>query len=543
MYISVVLNNEYMLTKERNKWFLKALAKAKYDDCLIITHECLGKDIEGLIDNCDDRFYNEFEMEKVTPEDVRKMSICYIPDSFFDDLYSASNSRTKTILNLSNNRFEELENLIIRFIDKELKKRNISKPDYILNCLHTFESIRYIANYYECPIIPYVFSSIRKVHGYAETLYMAHMDNDLFNSGAAKAMYDNFDADIVPFKLFNRREILSLIGKKHNLCLMPMLEKQGKYEIGVIGEGFHIIPQTYQMELTTDDDLYYESELLFGKENITSRLHPMQLDQSGMGRRHMKNDPAAFVLSAKRLATVQSQMIIKAVMWNRAACRVGDSTPYSFLFSRDFKELDPIKEEDLNFIIFAYFIPNSCMFSEEYWLWRLTNPSVNDILNRHIKEIFADLGLEESVLYKDNRIIQILKNRGCSDNEIKRYLKTDVDTTDIQYNYISSRAISTCDGEKVRDIFVLNDFDGNDIISTFEIEDKDADNLNLYLTNDIDGFVTIKRITVGDKEIEVDSSEKYWSKNATNASVKLPKSETQVSVVWSVKSYADAFND
>lgn len=543
MYISIVLNNEYMAVSERDKWFLKNVSEARNSDCLIITHEYIKNNLESIVGNCADRFYNEFEMDKVSVEEINAMDICYIPDSIFENKFTGTHSRTQEILNLTNNRDEEFEQAMIQSIDDYLKNHNLEKPEYILYCLHTFASVRYLAEHYDCPLVPYVFSAVRKVHGYAQTLYMSHVDNELFCSDVAKELYDSFDSSNLDFELLNRKEILSLLGKKNNLCLLPMLNTYGDCEIGIIGEGFHITPQTYQKDLVTDDDLYFESKKNYPMSKITSRLHPMQLDQAGVGRKHMKNDPASWLLSTKRVTTVQSQMILKAALWNRAICRIGDSLPYSFLFSTDFTNTNPISDEELNYIIFGYFVPNGLMFDKNYWLWRFTNPSANEIFEKHIKQILSDVGLDESILYCDNRIESILKSRGCTDREIERYLQECSEIECIQYNYLSSKAVAYENDNKIKDVFCLNKFNQNSIISIFEIEDTNADRLDLYLTNDIDGFVSLDCVKINDENIEIDSNEKYWAKNSTKLFVKLPCGKADVEVVWKVKSYADAFSD
>lgn len=540
MYISIVLNNEYMPISERDKWFLKNVSEAKDSDCLIITHEYIKNNLESIVNNCADRFYNEFEMQKISINEINDMDICYIPDAIFDYNSEQNYSRTKEILDFTNNRNEAFEQSMIQSIDEYLKNHNLEKPEFILYCLHTFASVRYLAEYYDCPLVPYVFSAIRKVHGYAQTLYMSHVDSELFCSAASKELYKSYDPSKFDFELFNRKELLSLLGKKHNFCLLPMLNTCGDNEMGVIGEGFHITPQTYQHDIVTDDDLYFESKKYYPMSKITSRLHPMQLDQAGVGRSHMKNDPAAWLLSTKRVTTVQSQMIIKAALWNRVTCRIGESLPYSFLFSTDFVEKNPISEEDLNYIVFGYFVPNGLMFNKDYWLWRFTNPSANEIFEKHIKQILKDVGLDESVLYSENRINQILKNRGCSYREIENYLKICNETDNVKYDYLSSKACVFENGNKDGDLFVLNSFDDNLVISIFEIENSNADKLDLYLTNDVDGFVSIQSVTVDGNEIDVDASVNYWSKNSTKLSVTL-NNNSVVKVVWSVKSYANAF--
>ena len=542
MIVSIILDNEYTGMFGRKMWFLKNAFHAVKEDTLIITHEFLKNHLQEAIDGVEERIADSLDIIKPTREDINNLDILYIEDSYFDRKYiENSKSRSKMLVDLCNNRDERLEKIIINAIDKELKKRNQSKPDYILYSLHVFESVKYISEYYDCPLIPYVFSAVRKVHGYSQTLYMTHIDSMLFGSKKAEELYNSFKPQLLDFKLFNKKEILSMIGKKHNFCLLPMLETIGINEMGIIGEGFNITPQTYQDDLVTDDDLYYECKKYYSSDKIVTRLHPMRLSRAGIGRAHMKNDPASFLLSCKRTTTVQSQMIIKAAMWNRAVCTISSMLPYAFLFPKDFKSVLPISYEALNFILFCYFVPDSLMFDKNYWKWRFTNPSANEIYVKHLEEIIKNLNFDKNILFTDNRLELILSSRGCTEKEIERFTSTKELPDETNYTYLSSKASVYDKDSKIKDIFCLNDFSDNRIISIFEVENENADRIDLYLTNDIDGFVSVKGINIDDNEIECDPSEKYWSKGSTHISLDLNNNRHIIKVIWTVKSYDEAF--
>lgn len=509
MILSIIFDTEYMGVSERNKWFLKSVSNARKEETIIVTHEYMYDHLDEIVDGCAERFYKEFEMDHVSADEIRNMDICYVPDSIFNDFCENNSSRSAALLNLFDNRCESLEKYIVEYVDKILESKGKSLS-CIMNCLHTFASVKYLSEHYNVPLIPYVFSCIRKVHGYAQTLYMAHFDKDLFNSPAAKEMYNNFNEDCFDFPILSKKEILALVGKKQNFVLLPLLNQAGTYEMGIVGEGFHITPEIYAKEPITDDDLHYECKKYYSSDCITTRLHPMQLDQFGIGRKHMKNDPAAFVLSCKRVATVQSQMIIKAAMWNRVPCVLGDALPYAFLFTRDFTSTSPLSDCDLNFILFCYFIPDSCMFSSEYWSWRETNPSLREIINRHIDAILSDLNIDKSILFSANRFVDILKYRGCSESEISAITKTHVDK--INYTYPSSRVDVISQSGKAYSKYCLNTINENGLfVSEFTIP-KDAKSIKLIPQNDVDGFVKLHKVQLDGAEKDIDKERIYWPK-------------------------------
>lgn len=522
MVVSVVLDNEYMGMEARIKWFMKNLSHAIENDYLIITHECLKSHYEELVQNCSERFFVEFEMRHVPKEELERIDICYIPDSFFEDLYKKNGSRSKMLVELSTKRNLELERYLQEAIEGALQKRKNTKVDYIMNCIHCFESINYMGKQYSCPVIPYVFSAIRKVHGYQQTLYMANMFPDLMFNDSAKDLYQDFDPSNLKFDLLDHEEILALLGKKKNLPLMPLLYESGEFEMGVVKSAFQITPQLYHVNCATDDDIYYECKNYYADKEVITRMHPLQLDQVGIGRKHMKNDPASFILSCKRVSTISSQMIMKAVLWNRVPCVLGDALPYSFLFSQNMNSGERISEKDKNFILFCYFIPDSCMFSREYWNWRFENPTANEIMCRHMSEIVKNLGYSEDILFdKKDRLKRILEGRGCDKYLVGEVIKKD-EKYSYCYKYLSSHLrIYYYDGE-VEDVYCLNEYNKGIVRSKFLVESKGKMKYCIFLPlDDIDGWV---------KMISVESNQNYFSYKIKNAYTYYPKGESDIKI-------------
>lgn len=524
MFISVILDSEYMGSGERIKWFIKNLSHALDNDYLIITHEYLKTNFEKLTNNCAERFYDEFEMRHISKDELEKIDICYIPDAFFDDLYEKSGTRSKMILELTNNRFEELEKFIIDVIDRNITKRDNTNVEGIFNCLHCFKSINILGEYYNCPIIPYVFSAIRKVHGYQQTLYMANLSNDLMNNREIESLYQSFTPEDLGMDLLSNDEILCLIGKERNLPLLPLLNAEGIFEMGVAKEGYQITPQSYYVNGATDDDIYYESKKYYSSEQIISRLHPMQMDQFGLGRKNMRNDPITFILSCKRVATIQSQMIVKAMLWNRVPCVLSRALPYSFLFTNDFTENTKVSEKDLNFIIFCYFIPDSCMFSAEYWRWRKTFPSANEIMQRHLAEIIENLGYDKDILLcTENRMLRILNARGCDNCFMENILNKNI-PENYDYKFLASKLRIYYKDGMFKDIFCMNETDHKRIISRFKYSNvKEIDYCVFYPLDDIAGKVKVISAEVANGKLSYcfNDEYRYYNKNQSDIKVNI----------------------
>ena len=537
MVVSVVLDTEYMGVAERNKWFLKVVSNAMKEDTLIVTHSYFRNHLEAVVEGCSDRFYTEFEMNRVSVSNIENLDICYIPDEWFDTLYEKCGSRSKQLIELCNNNNPMIEKFIEGYIDEALARRGEKRPDCIFNSLHVFEFVRAISSHYDCPIIPWVFSAIRKVHGYSQTLYMAHIDDNLFNSKACDDFFHSCESEYLGFPLFNKKEILALLGKRHNMPLLPLLDFEGVNELGIAGEGFHIIPEVYHKDHVTDDDIYYDAQRYYKSDQIVTRIHPMQLDQMGIGRRHMKNDPAAFILSCKRIATVQSQMIIKAAMWNRTAIAFSKALPYSELLCNGLNSTETVDDYKLNFILFAYFVPNSCMFDSEYWKWRFSSPSVSDIAVLHMKSIVKDLGIPFDVIMdKDHRAEKILSARGFSDYDIQHFLNP-TDFHNVPIDYPTSYVRYQNSDHIIDSFFCLNHITNETIVSEFFFHDV-AEECEFVLSNDIDGFIKIIKVSEDEQNLErIDINEHYYEKHQPVFRMRKVGSGHSIKIYWRIRPY------
>ncbi len=512
MVVAAVLANEYPLELGRLNFILQIASHSRENDYFIIVNEYFKSHFDELIRGTTDRFYRELEMEPLTKEDLEGIDFCFVPDELLE-LDDWKGSRTAYLLHVFANSSDEAEKYIEEQIDQALKKRGQEKPEYILNCVQTTGVIRAVARHYECPLIPYVFSAIRMPHGYSQTLYMAHINDNLFNVDSARVMYEEFKPEELPFECLSRREIIALLGKVKNMPLLPLLSCDGEYEVGYAGEGRHVIPQSYQYDLVTDDDIYYDINKYYSIGQVTARLHPIQLRQACFSMAHMKNDPVQFILSAKRIATVQSQLAVKAALWNRTVCVYGNALPFSFLMKTSICDNAKVSEKDLNFILFCYFVPASLMFSKKYWLWRIQKPSSNEIYIKHLNEIVSNGGMNPSVLCDSKREREFLRARGLTEDEIEATSKI-VSSNQIEYNHLLSRASFVNSDGVVQNTYSLNIKNEQGVCSKFRIYPKKGiKSIVLFLLDDEDGFVSIKSILMNGKKVAVDSEYRYVRKN------------------------------
>ena len=310
---------------------------------------------------------------------------------------------------------------------------------------------------------------------------------------------------------------------------------------GVFG---HSLPDTYVASdiervevIRGPGSLLYGSNAMGGVVNIITRQHPMQLDKAGIGRNHMKNDPVAFLLSCNHVVTVQSQMIMKAAMWNRAAVAMSNALPYAYLLNRRLIGAKPINDFDLNFILFIYFVPDTCMFNSDYWKWRMSKPTVAEIAKKHMETILSGLCIPLDILeIRENRIQKILQYRGYSDKQIDKLFHPN-SIFDVPYDYPTSYFKCSKDDGSIVSLFSLNHKNDEYINTSVELPEKCV-KCEFIPQNDLDGYITLETLTINGKSVLIDNSEKYYSKNQPVVSIILEGSTSfKFNAKFTIKPY------
>ncbi len=534
MVVLFVLQSAYTSVQGRLNFILQAMSFANRNSSLIVVNEYYKDHFEKLINGTSDRFYNELEMDRLSVEEIEKLSFCYVPDVIFDEAKEKAGSRTKMLADFSENDIPALTEFLIESIKNELISKN-ENIEYLMCNVETMASMRTVAQHFNAPLIPYLFAPIKKVHGYAVTLYNSHIGESIFSTLYAKQGFKDFHPEQLEFDLLDNKEILALLGKRKNVVLLPLVEGEGVWDVGVAAQGDALIPQTFIKKWVTDEDIYFDAERMFGADRIQTRLHPNKMIRIGLGKKHYKNDPVAFILSSKRLAMVQSQVSLKAALWNRPVCAYAKALPYSFAFSHDLESADRISIELLNYIVFGYLVPSKLMFDKGYWRWRITNPTSNEIYLRHLTYILEELGIDQNILFKGSRLKNILEERRYSSHEIEQ-ATSEIKEEDIDYNFLSSR-LALIGNNNERDIYCVNVVFNDYIRSKFIFSNcEEINRVRFYPFDDVDGYAFIREIKVNDRAIQsTDTENRYLKKNQFLIELPLEKTEhlnQNVEIIW-----------
>lgn len=518
MFVTVIFNVEYMDIASRKMWYLKNLLHCKDNGWIMITHDYIRKHFEDLQDSITDRFIDQFEMRRFTLEEVKDVEQYFVPDEIFNDLEKEKGSRTEMLFDLNaqlNPRLHEC----LKQIFTQIKQRHTTENiEGIFHCIESFESLRVIANELNCPLINYSFSAFRKVHGYRQTLYFANNEK-FWNANECKERYHNFVKDNhASFPLFTNEELIAIIGKEHTLPLISLINSRPRYEMGICCECFSLVPQVFSVKPYTDDDIFYECKRLYGSDKLKVRSHAAHLNDIQVDRSEVHNDPVSTILSCKRVTAVQSQILLKSLLWKRTTVLKTNSLPFSYLCSDNYTSDKSVDIRGLNYFIFGYLIPSDLMFSNDYWKWRLTNPSETEIYQHHLDYLLKILGINKDILMSSKgkeRFNYLLETRGC-DKQLIDNLLNDSIVDNVNWDVASSK-FDVLTSDSMKSYWRVNTEDEDGVLrSELSVDVKGVELIKFYPLYDMAGFAKLNSVKVNGKSVKLNdsiSSFKYMPKS------------------------------
>lgn len=519
MFVTVVFNVEYMDITSRKMWYLKNLLHCKDNGWIMITHDYIRKHFEELQDSITDRFIDQFEMRRFTLEEVKDVEQYFVPDEIFDRLEKEKGSRTEMLFDLNSHPNEELDASLHVIFNQIQQRHPNEKIEGIFHCLEAYESLRKIADSLHCPVINYSFSAFRKVHGYRQTLYFSNLKNHFWNGDECAARYQRFLQEKKgDFPIFSNKELITIIGKEHTLPLMQLISSRPKYEMGICCECFSMIPPVFLQKKYTDDDIFYECKRLYGNDKLKVRSHAAHLNDVQVDRNEVHNDPVTTILSCRRSTAVQSQILLKVLLWGRVAVTKTNSLPFTYLCEKDYTSEKVADLKGMNYYIFGYLIPGDLMFSDEYWKWRLANPTETEIYHRHLDYMFNALNIDKEKamqLIGNERLRYLLESRNCDEQLIENVL-SDEAVDNVKWDVASSQFdVVSGNGSKSYWRIDTENEDGS-LKSKLFVNVTGAKEVKFYPLYDVAGFVRLNSVKINGKEYITDDSEeefKFLPKN------------------------------
>lgn len=519
MFVSVVFNVEYMDITSRKMWYLKNLLHCKDNGWILITHDYIRKHFEELQDSITDRFIDQFEMRRFTLDEVKDVEQYFVPDEIFDALEKEKGSRTEMLFDLNTQPNQKLNDCLEQIFAQIEQRHPNEKIEGIFHCLEGFESLRSIAEKLHCPLINYSFSAFRKVHGYRQTLYTANLHTYFWDGNECAERYRRYTMENnFSIPVFTNKELIAMIGKEHTLPLIQLMGSKPKYEMGICCECFSLMPPVFKNKRYVDDDIFYECKQLYGSDNLKVRSHAAHLNDIQVDRNEVHNDPVSTILSCKRLTAVQSQILLKVLLWGRTTVTKTNCLAFSYLCEDNYSSDNIASIHGLNYFIFGHLIPSDLMFSDEYWKWRLTNPSETEIYWRHLDFLFNALGIDKAralSLDGKDRFKYLLEAREC-DKELINILLGDEVINNINWDVASSQFDIVSPNRTKSYWRIDTENEDGSLTSKLSVEAEGAIAVKFYPLYDVAGFAKLNEVMINGKEIELDhnmSTFKYMPKN------------------------------
>lgn len=545
MFVSIVFNTEYNHISYRIRWYLKNLLHCKENGWALITHEYIKNNFKLLQDAVDERFFRDFEMRRFSLDEVQDVEQYYVPDKIFEEKEKQCGSRTEMLLSTANGDFAELESFFRETLKRIRENNKGEKIEGVFCSLECFGCIRKVCRDENIPLFSYSFSAIRKPHGYRQTLYFAHPDGQIWSSHDAESRFLRFNKESYELPIFSNREILAILGKERNLAQLQLINHNPQFELARCNDLGAILPQSFVDTQYIDDDLMYEGDIAFGKDSAVVRTHAVQLDYMQVDRSEMRNDPASYILSCKRLAAVHSQIMLKALLWKRAVISPKYTMGFSFLCNSDYKSTKVADIKGLNFYVFCCLIPGDLMFSDSYWKWRMTNPTETEIYKKHLDFYIEKLNLPKSFLTEKDetvRLRQILESRNCDEEVINDVIEDNQDF-DVDFYAASSKFMV-----KGKPHWRLNKkTEDGSLMCSMHLPDVETNEFDFYPLDDVAGFAKLERVRVNGKEIPlIDEHKDYKFMKKVFGHYTFPiekNNNLNLEIVWKYQKVFDYLNE
>ncbi len=348
---------------------------------------------------CKPEFCDRNGYKILSDKQYEEVELYEIPFELIQDLIKEKGSKLAAKLFLLQNRYEPLEEIIERYIIT-IQEKHEEPIEGIMNWAANIESVKYLAQKYNIPIITNEFSI--RFNNYESLGYFCI--GDIYNPQDFKRGCDEFinNPPKIDYEYFTRKELLSMFLKGESIkYLADFDKKKGEYEMGMAGCHSFIttfMDKSFYTDLELSQDLranYKENDILF-------RIHPGEEPFGatyGFKNQDESINSIEFIKKCRRIAAVGSNVVFESMLWGKPTY-TNEISPFALYCSQDYtdKELQPVDEMVLNYALFCYFAPYELMFDTEYIRWRLSNPSMKALFEYHVDFYFNKYSLPKAIL-------------------------------------------------------------------------------------------------------------------------------------------------
>ena len=360
----------------------------------------------------DTEFCKKHQYSVLSEAEENSVPRFFIDPHIFDSLQKSNGSLFETKLFLLKNRFKPLEKELSRILFTIIKSTR-KKIDGIIIWNSCYKSVRTVAKKMGIPVITSEFA-IRFPEFYNLSFFCR---DEIYSQGEIKKLFFRFKREIthLDVELFTREELLAIFLNKELLNLLE--EKHSElYEMGIAG-GHPVITTFFSKTMYTDLELIEDVRKEYSEEDIIFRKHPG--DEPYQAFYTVKNQDCSkfsseFIQKCKRIAAIGSNTLLEAMLWGKPIYSP-KILSYTQWGEKDIsqKNVKPVSDIVLNFILLVYLIPYNKGSDKEYLGWRLKEKRSDILFMNHAAYYFKERGIPIEVLYlnKEKRRSEILRYR------------------------------------------------------------------------------------------------------------------------------------
>jgi len=366
----------------------------------------------------------------ITDERLKKLNGFKITKSEKKQIVNQYQDDFECWVSLIKEKNEILEGIIEKLIQKIEKKHGKIDAFIVWTWL---PSIDHVARKNHIRVINMEASAVREP-SYNMLLTYFQFQNKYDCTGINEKFQDLMnEKDVL---MFSRKELFTIFASKENLKYLETYDETPKYKVG------------YALGIKTDcftkvySSVDYHKVLKRLSKNIDSkqisvRSHPADpIDVEKMGYSSDKSKTLfEWILSCENIVCDISNIGLDALLLGKNLISLSDRMPTSFQKVTDLSCFDSYQIDDrkLNFLLFYWYVPEKLTQDYEYIKWRLTNPTVKEIYDKHLEYILSQRNIsknELSMIFQNkidyvlqtieikNEVLQLQKQKSIQDNKI-----------------------------------------------------------------------------------------------------------------------------
>ena len=327
-----------------------------------------------------ERIHAGFRYRCVTREAWAGFAKYSLPRSLFADLENRSRSMLEAFRILLTEDYVPLREALEKIFEKMCRTQT---PDAVLTWCHC-PSLKLAAAKFGIPVIHNELGPLRPPH-YQSTIYFDFKGVNGFTSAEEQMLQFAREAagDFRPLSLEELREMLIVAPEKRDAGKQVPCYKAGAAL--QVEDDSNLLAFAKGM---SNFELIFAARKGLRPEQILVRQHPhghaRYSDKLGVPDRSA--DSIEFLSRCEQVFTTNSSVAFECLLQDKPVAIFGESPAASLSYERRLALSAEERLLRLNWLFVGYLVPAARLFDIDYYRWRLTNPSLREIYERHLAD-------------------------------------------------------------------------------------------------------------------------------------------------------------